>query len=441
MSERRMALSDRTLGTVAFLLALLGMLAVLTGEVGRVFSHDGNREIHVQFADTRQLTEGDPVRIDGIDVGKVDDLRLDAGGRATTATLRLKGDAGPLFRDASAQIRFRSLLGGAFFVELRRGTPSSGQLLGGRIGLARAGSQVELDDVASILRGRVEKGMRTMPEELAKAVRDPGTPARAFATIAAQAPSLRRGLAAVRGQAPDTDLRTLVASTARTARALDAPGGHLRQVVAGAATLVQTTAGRRAEIQDVLRRAPGVMGRTNLTLSGLDETLRIADPLLSKLLVAAPAVAPTVARLRGAVVPADRLLQRAVPLLHDLRPAVRSLAAAARRGLPLIDGLEPSLKRLDSSVLPYMAKDDPGTHHSMAEMIGPATAALSAIGAYVDNGGRAVRFPATSGNNAFYLPCQSYLNNPDKTHILACEALKDAATTAFTLKPVPEGHR
>jgi hypothetical protein len=183
------------------------------------------------------------------------------------------------------------------------------------------------------------------------------------------------------------------------------------------------------------------MQRTNATLTGLDGTLQIANPLLASLRAPANDVAPTVARLRRTVIPADRLVGAAVPLLRDLRPAVRSLATASKGGLPLLDGLEPSIKRLDEEVLPYMAKDDPGTKHSMAEMIGPAAAALSAIGAYVDNAGRMVRFPATSGNNFLYLPCQSFLNNPDKPQVVACEAIKDAASAAFRLRSLPEGRR
>jgi ABC-type transporter Mla subunit MlaD len=204
---------------------------------------------------------------------------------------------------------------------------------------------------------------------------------------------------------------------------------------------VQTTAARRAELRDAIDRAPGLMQRTNATLTDLDGTLRIATPLLAALRVPAKDVAPTVARLRRTVVPADRLVSAAVPLLDRLRPAVRSLATASKQGLPLLDGLEPSIRRLDRDVLPYMAKDDPGTKHSMAEMIGPAAAALSAIGAYVDNAGRMVRFPATGGNNAFYLPCQSYLNNPDQAKVVACDAIKDAASTMFRLKPLPEARR
>jgi virulence factor Mce-like protein len=427
-------LSDAALGMIAFVVTVALIVAVVTGGVRGLFTKSGSRTLSAQFSDTRQLSKGNPVRIDGVDVGTVDQLSLDHGGRTSTVEVKLKDGAGPLYKDAKASIRFRTVLGGAFYLDLQRGTPATGDLgSGATIAASHTDSQVELDDITPLLQGQAETGFKTLPRELAKTLRDPVQPAAALRSVAGASPSLAKGLEAVRGQRPQ-DIDTLVASTAKTVRALDAPGDELRDVVAGAAAVVQTTANRSRELRSTIDRAPGLMQRTNVTLTDLDGTLKIANPLLRQVLKAAPDVAPTVARLRGTVVPASHLLDGAQPLLRDLRPAVRSLATASTQGLPLLNRLAPSLARLDESILPYMDKPDPGTDHSMAEMIGPAAAALSAIGSYVDNAGRMVRFPATSGNNALYLPCQTYLNNPDKAKILACDSLKDALSSAFSLK-------
>jgi phospholipid/cholesterol/gamma-HCH transport system substrate-binding protein len=433
----REGVSDAVLGGVALVLTVGLIVAVVTGAMRGLFTSAGDRTLTVQFHDTRQLNKSNPVRIDGVEVGTVDKLSLDPGGRTSTVKIKLKHDAGPLYKDASAHIRFRTVLGGAFSVDLTRGTARAGALDGQTITTRHTSSQVELDDITPVLRGAAEKGFKKLPDELAKALRDPHQPAAALRVAAGGAPSLERGLEAARGQQPD-DLDVLISSTAQTVRALDAPGDQLGALVSGAAAVVQTTANRTAEIRDTIERAPGVMQRTNQTLAGLDGTIRIANPLLTQVRKAAGDVAPTVAQLRGTVVPASHLLTDARPLLRELRPAVASLASASRQGLPLLNGLAPSIKRLDTSVLPYMAEPDVGTDHSMAEMIGPATAALSAIGGYVDNAGRLVRFPATSGNNALYLPCQAYLNNPDKEKIVACEGLKDALSSAFGVKQLTE---
>jgi hypothetical protein len=78
----------------------------------------------------------------------------------------------------------------------------------------------------------------------------------------------------------------------------------------------------------------------------------------------------------------------------------------------------------------------------MAEMIGPGLGALAAIGSYVDNAGRMVRFPATSGNTAFYLPCQTYFSNPDDANkLIACQSLSQAAQTLLKLPLITGGRR
>jgi ABC-type transporter Mla subunit MlaD len=249
--------------------------------------------------------------------------------------------------------------------------------------------------------------------------------------LAHESPSLAGGLEAVRGSQPDHDAQTLVRATARTVRALDAPGDQLRQVVSGAATLVQTTARRRADIEALLTTAPGVLQRTNATMDDLHRTLRIANPVLANVSAAAPAVAPTVTKLRRLVEPANRLVGDAVPLLHGLSPAVKSLATTAREGTPLLDALDPVLGKLDKTILPFSAKVDPDNGHTMAEMVGPGISGLAGIGSYLDNNGRYVRFPASGGNSSFYLPCQVFSNNPDAAKLVACNSIAKSVKTLF----------
>lgn len=430
MSVRSLVGSDRRLGTIAFALVGVFLVLVVTGALRGLVTDDGSRIVRASFADTRQLTKGSPVRIDGVKVGEVEDLRLAPGARASTVELRLLDHAGPLYRDAGARIRFRTLLGGTFAVDLERGTKNAGELGDAEIPVSRTGDQVELDEITSVLQGKALTGFKTLPDEAARALRDADVPAAALRALSRHAPSLEHGLAAVRGQQPDADVERLVTATAETVAALDRPGRRLRESVSGTAAFVQTTAARRAELRDSLAQAPGLLRRTDLTLTRLRGTLSITDPLLRRVRGAADEVAPTVSRLRGVVVPADRLLDDAAPLLERLRPAVRSLARASRQGVPLLAGLAPSLERLDETILPQTREDQPDTGRSTSELIGPAAAALAAIGSYVDDAGRVVRFPATSGNNFLYSPCQLYVNDPSQDKAVACEAL-EAAARAF----------
>jgi phospholipid/cholesterol/gamma-HCH transport system substrate-binding protein len=424
-------LSDGAVGIVAAVLTVLLLVAVETGTIANLLKGSANRTVRAVFADTRQLKSGDPVRISGVNVGTVDSLSLDPGGRAATVTMKLDDSAGPLYADARASVRFRTLLGGAFFVRLDRGSSSTGSLGSATIPPSRTGSQVEVDDITSVIDGRAKRGLQTLPGQLSTALRDPRYPAQTLQRLAAGSPSLAAGLSAIRGMQPDTDLRTLIGSANTTVKALDSSYGQLQQLVSGTASVLQATSARSGELQATIQQAPPLLDQANRTMQSLQGTLRLANPLLVKLLPPAPVLAPTVRDLRGTVLPANTLLNRAVPLLRDLRPAVGSLASASQTALPLLGQLTPILDELDGKIVPYLNEVQPDSKHTFAQMIGPGLASLAAIGGYQDNIGRFVRFPATSGNAALYLPCQTYFNNPASPQAIACQSIGSAFGQLF----------
>jgi phospholipid/cholesterol/gamma-HCH transport system substrate-binding protein len=424
------------LGLVAVVVTMLLMLGVLSGKLHDVLSNPDTRTVSAVFGGTQQLRGGDHVRIDGVDVGEVADMKRAADGRSVTVEMDVKRDAGPLYDDARAVLRFRTVLGGSLYVALERGTPGSGELRG-PIPVKRTVNQVEVDDLTSVFRGGAVRGLQTMPGELAKALQNPVAPASALGELARQSPALRRGLHAVRGQRLDRDLRELVSSAAATVRAVDSPDDELRRVVAGAAATVTTTANRAQDIRTTIGRAPAVLRRTDDTVTALDHTLTLADPLVATLNRSASDVAPTLHALRPTVVRADALLQRATPLLRALRPAVRSLAGASKGALPLLQALDPSIARVRDTILPYLAEVDPETQHTTSEMIGPTFTGLgSGAGGQMDVNGHFIRFPATSGSSPVYLPCQVYFGNPSADKAIVCKSLQDSLSTYLNYNPL-----
>ncbi len=87
---------------------------------------DGYR-IEAVFQSSNGLRTGSPVRIAGIDVGKVVDIK-NGPGNTTVAVLEIKDGGRPVHRDATAHIRARVFLEGGFLVELRPGSPSAPEL-------------------------------------------------------------------------------------------------------------------------------------------------------------------------------------------------------------------------------------------------------------------------------------------------------------------------
>jgi len=443
MIDLRTRLLDRmgpnatvVLGGVLMVIVALAMVAVVVRP--QLIGGEPMRTVKAEFADAQQLHEGDAVRIDGVDVGEVDTIRLNGDGRGATVSMKVPADAGPLYADAAAGVRWRLLLGANFYVALDRGTPGRGELGSSIIPQTRTSKQVELEDLTDLARGDAKAGLQQLPDELARALGDPDVPRDALAALADAGPDLVKGLPPLRGAGPDQDLRTVVKEAAALVRALDTPDDRLRTVVGGLGATLETTAARASDLRATLSTAPGILRRTDATLVRLDRTLSLADPVVQGLQGPAPDVAPTLRKLHPTVTGAGTLARRAVPLLRSLRPAVASLARAAREGVPLLDELAPSLTRLDDVILPYLGEKDPVTKLSASQMIGPTLGGLGAGAAgQQDQNGHFIRFPASGGSSPLYLPCQTFVGNPDKAgELVACQSLQEALTTFLSYQPI-----
>jgi phospholipid/cholesterol/gamma-HCH transport system substrate-binding protein len=430
--KQRRRLDDRVLGLVTLAVALTLLVGDFSGVLRGAFS-GGGRTLRAVFADSQQLEPGDLVRVQGVDVGKVTAIALDPGAHSSTVTMQVDPSAGPLYADARAQLRWRTILGASYAVYLDRGTAAAGSLGSRAIPESRTSNQVEVEDLAGVDSGAARTGLQTMPGELAKGFGDPTATGNTFGTLAAISPSLTTGVGALRGQNMDTDLRTLVSATATTVQALDQPNNQIRTLVAAAAATLDTTASQQAAIRATIADSPQTLQSTHTTVTQLNNTLRLADPLLRSLMPSAPAVAPAVSELHGTVNGLNEVLNHAVPLLHALRPAVGSLANAARTGLPLLNRLTPTFDRVNDKVLPYLGAIDPETKHSAAEMIGGTFTGLgSGAPAQEDANGHFIRFPVTFGSSSTYLPCQIYLGNPDAKKLVECQTLQQAMQTFFS---------
>src|SRR3712207_1122680 len=107
--------------------------------------------ISAVFQSANSLREDSPVRIAGVDVGRV--VRVEAQGTEAARVVMEIEDAGlPVHADATAKIRPRIFLEGNFFVDLRPGTPGTGELEDGEtIAVTRTATPVQLDRVLTAL--------------------------------------------------------------------------------------------------------------------------------------------------------------------------------------------------------------------------------------------------------------------------------------------------
>src|SRR5918992_272135 len=124
-------------------------------------------ELKAVVRDAQNLKSRAPVRIAGVDVGKVTKIEPAEDGRAAaTVTMELSDDALPIHEDATLDIRSRILLEGNFFVDLKPGSPSAAHYESGdTIPITRTTASVTLPDILSVLKSDVRTDLQTLVRE------------------------------------------------------------------------------------------------------------------------------------------------------------------------------------------------------------------------------------------------------------------------------------
>src|SRR5262249_19576677 len=100
------------------------------------------------------------------------------------------------------------------------------------------------------------------------------------------------------------------------------------------------------------------------------------------------------------------------------------------------DDIQPSLDRIDHTILPYLARKDPGTGYSTTVMIGGTAAGFGGAASALDQNGHMICFPATAGTKSLHLPCGSSVTDPTKPGARACAALREAMNASLGYLPL-----
>jgi hypothetical protein len=155
-----------TVGGIALVLiiAVTGWVPFIGGSSGRV--------VKAEFKAANQVNKLTPVRVAGVEVGKVESVEPGSAQGTATVTMRITNDDVALHDDARAEVRWRTVLGGNMFIDLEPGSPSAPKL-GGTIPASRTSSQSELDDLTQIYDHGTDERQRAMLRGLRAALSDP----------------------------------------------------------------------------------------------------------------------------------------------------------------------------------------------------------------------------------------------------------------------------
>ena len=217
---------------VIFLVIL--MIAVYFGFTKHIPFKHGYR-LNAVFATALNIKTKAPVRIAGVDVGKVTGLKRE--GKTGLVSMEIENRGLPIHSDATLKIRPRIFLEGNWFVELQPGSPSAPTLSSGAtIPITQTSNPVQLDQVLDALNTDTRANLQNFlagygdaltrkPTAAENAEQDPDVyglnAAQALNKTYHRSPSALRGSAIV-GQATSgseaDDLSQLVASIGKVTR-------------------------------------------------------------------------------------------------------------------------------------------------------------------------------------------------------------------------------
>ncbi len=143
--------SNAMIAVIFLLIFTIGPYLAFTGHVP--FTTYGY-QLKATFGNGVNIATNSPVRIAGVDVGRV--IATERDGDATTVTFTVEGKGRPIHDDAFAAIRPRIFLEGNFFIDLSPGSPSAAELdSDDTIPVSHTSTWVQIDEVLTALQAPV----------------------------------------------------------------------------------------------------------------------------------------------------------------------------------------------------------------------------------------------------------------------------------------------
>jgi phospholipid/cholesterol/gamma-HCH transport system substrate-binding protein len=385
----------------------------------------GGYKLKAVFTVQTQLHLASPVRIAGVNVGKVTSItRVGGSSPATVVTMTIDHAGLPIHSDATLNIRPRLFLEGNFYVNLQPGTPGAPVIGSGHtLPAAHTSGPVQLDRVLSSLNSNVRDNLQTL-------VRGFGNSLNATPSAAAEkgvdpsqkgltaAQSLNRSLndsadafrasaivdEALLGSRPH-DLSGAVTGLSQTFTGLSASGQHLSDLVGVFNTTMGALASRQNDLQQTIALLPGTLRDLDAALGPLDASFgptrtfaRELTPGVQQLGSTITAGLPWLAQATAFVGPKDL-----GALLTQLTPAVKGTASTITATRNLLQGSQELAACFNHTIIPAGNEtiSDPPVSTGLKvyqELYQVAVGIASAAGNF-DGNGRYVRSSAGGGSD------------------------------------------
>jgi phospholipid/cholesterol/gamma-HCH transport system substrate-binding protein len=300
-------------------------------------------ELNATFANSANIAKNSPVRIAGVEVGKVIASKRD--GDATEVTFTVDGSGRPIHDDAFAAVRPRIFLEGNFFVDLDPGSPSAQEMdSGGTIPVSRTSTAVQFDEVLSALQSPVRADLNRLLEGLGAAYTHEPT----AAEDATQLPEVKgkTGAEALNGAFKYGGDAGRYSSQV-THAFLGTQPRDLSRLVAGAGRAFGAFASREADLQGLIDNFNVFTGALAAQSANLSTTINL--------------LAPTLKTARASFVSLNRVLPPLRTYAIEFTPAVAELPALISASKPWLAQARPFLSGKEGGGLAkLLAESTPG---------------------------------------------------------------------------------
>jgi phospholipid/cholesterol/gamma-HCH transport system substrate-binding protein len=391
-------------------------------------------ELHAIFKNAANIRADSPVRIAGVNVGKVESvesvcasgLTANCNSDYSEVTFTVDSNGQPVHSDAQVAIRPRIFLEGNFFLDVSPGSPSAHDLSSGEvIPITQTSTAVQLDQILTSLQApdranlqKLLKGYGTAlthkPSAKDDQTQDPEV--QGLTAAEAVAKSFDYGATAARDSAivnealqgtEPHDLSNLIAGQSRIFSALS---GHESQLQ-GLVTNLNTVTGALASESANLRRTVALLGPT---LQIAEPSLRHTNATLPFLRTFARDLTPGVKELPSTIAASQPWLDQTAALLapdelgfvaHQLRLAAPGSAKAAADGRDLFSQIGLTSGCVDNVLLPAsnVVLSDSGSGYNFNTGVpnfkefGYAAADLAGESTSFDGNGPYLRFFSAGG--------------------------------------------
>lgn len=325
------------------------------------------------FETSNNLRAGSPVRIAGVNVGKVKSVGRYKDTNLSQVTMEIEDSGLPLHRDATAKIRPRIFLEGNFFVDLKPGTPGSPDIPdGGTIPVAQTSTPVQLDQLLTALQSDSREDLQHVLSEYGTALNSKPTPeqdaelppdvrgltgAEAINRSYDNAGPALKGAAIVQdallGEQPG-DLARTIAGIARLARTLERREGQLQSLIVNFNLTASAFANQSGALSETLRLLPATLATARDALNSVDRALPPVRAFAKEIL---PGVRQTAATVDAAFPWIEQTRALLGPdelqgLMAQLTPATRDLARLTDQSLVLLPEIDDFAQCFDKVILP-----------------------------------------------------------------------------------------